>query len=448
LTHRDRGTLADPPADGVDISNTPPSTRTGHTRIPSVWNVSPRASLIAASVTAVVLVGLVARNLFGGEAVHAASSRAPMPQNTAAPARAAQDPAQPVTLKVTSEEFKGDAANPCAACGLPAAIDSESRPWKQWVSLGGTRLAASSTETILPLYAARTPYGVAVLVVNHGEAKTSYNLDLKLGRGVYTAERMVFDPQTPEVDGRFERLESLVLGKTSGVEKPGWLASGHAALYKFTNRCLDVQASFDNVRHAVRAMQSTSPSGCRTVMVPLNECEGHLGSLSKGIRPERRYDSLRYIHRALLTVNHAQALAQNFKGQGRLPREGADRLGAALDHLQAALTDLSAGCLNLLPSLSVAPPDEAKPGMRSVTVQLANAGQQSVSLVRLGADAAPGSTVSPAERAIFDVLRPGETARATFTVQLPEEAAANDLSAEFAWFAAKTPARLRLKFSY
>jgi hypothetical protein len=348
---------------------------------------------------------------------------------------------------VRTEEFTGDAANPCSACGLPASIDPDSPPWKEWVSLSGTRLAASTSEATVPLYAARTPFGVAALVANHGDSKADYDLDLKLGRGVYTVERWVFDMQASEIGGRVERLESLVLGKTSAVEKPGWLPAGHAAIYKFTNRCLDVQASFDNVRQAVRAMQAGSPSACRTVMVPLHECEGHLGSLSRGIRPEKRYDSLRYIHRALLTVNHAQALAQNLRGQGRLPREGADRLEGALDHLQTALTDLSAGCLNLLPSLTIAPPDEAKPGVRSVTVQLANAGRQSVSLVRLGADAAAGAKVVPAERAIFDVLRPGETARATFTVRLPEDSTACDLSAEIAWFAAKAPAHLRLKGS-
>jgi hypothetical protein len=419
--------------------------------------MSRRASLLAAGGGLLILVGLSARTLLSADTVHAADPPAPVP-HPQTPNEAARPPdptpARPATLvalvalAVSLEEFRGDAANPCAACGLPDTVNAESPPWKDWVSLGGTRLDASSSAASVPIYAARTQYGLAAMVANHGESKADFTLTIKLGRGVYTAERWVFDPQAPDVAPRIDRLESLVLGKTSSVEKPGWLPAGQAAIYKFTNRCIDVQASFDSVRQAVRSMQAQSPSGCRTVMVPLRECEAHLASLSKGIRPEKRYDSLRYIHRALLTVNHAQALAENLREQGRLPREGADRLEGALDHLQTALTDLSAGCLNLLPSLTIAPPDETKPGVRSVTVQLANAGQQPVSLVRLGADAARGATVVPAERAIFDVLRPGETARATFTVRLPEDSSANDLSAEIAWFAARTPAHLRLKGSF
>jgi hypothetical protein len=180
-------------------------------------------------------------------------------------------------------------------------------------------------------------------------------------------------------------------------------------------------------------------------MVPLKECEAHLGSLAKGIRPQKRYDSLRYIHRALMTANHAQALCQNYMGQGRLPKEGGARLDGALDRLQNALTDLSAGCLNLVPSVTVSPPGDGKPDVREVKVQLANGGQQSVSLVRLGAEAPRGATVTPADRAMFDVLKPGETARATFTVRLPDDSSTSELSAEYAWFAARSPAHLRLK---
>jgi hypothetical protein len=364
--------------------------------------------------------------------------------------RPRRNPAQPVRIVVMatpSTAATGEPADPCAACGLPAAIKPDSPPWDKWVSFGGTRLTASSPEESVPVYAARIPNGEAVLVANNGEEKANFDLEVKLGRGVYTVERWVLDSKTPETNGRIDRLESVVLGGRGTVEKPGWLLPGSLAVYKFTNRCLDVQSSFDAVRAAVRAMAGNHGGACRVIMVPLHECEAHLGSLSKGIRPEKRYDSLRYIHRALLTVGHAQALAKNFRGEGRLPQEGAERLDAALDHLQIALTDLSAGCLNLLPSLTVAEPEETHPDVRAVTVQLANAGQQSISLVRLGAEAPAGASVEPAERAMFDVLKPGETARATFNVRLPTDSPTSELTAEFAWFAARSPAHLRLKSS-
>jgi hypothetical protein len=314
--------------------------------------------------------------------------------------------------------------------------------------LSGTRLAATSDDSALPLFAARTPKGIAVLIANNSDENAAFNLSVDLGRGVYTVERGVFDSKSPATDLRVERLESVLNGSAKAAKKPGSLAPGAAAVYRFTNRSLDAQATFDEVRAAVRAMAGEQPGACRSIMIPLSECEAHLGSLSKGIRPDKRYDSLRYIHRALMTANHAQALAQNMAGQGRLPSEGAARLNGCIERLKDALTDLSAGCLNLVPTITVKSAGEDQPDVREVTVQLANGGQQSVSLVRLGAEAPKGSAVSPSDRAMFDVLRPGETARATFTVRLPTESPQGELSGEFAWFAARSPAHLRIKSAF
>lgn len=367
--------------------------------------------------------------------------------NVSFPGRKQVSRSQPATLTVDVKPSGAERSDPCSFCALPATISPNAPPWAAWTNLNGMRLSASTDTPTLPVYAARIPFGTAVLVANNSDDKVNFELNLTLGRGVYTAECAMFDAKTPETPGRVERLESVVLGGTAGVQKPGWLPPGGLAVYRFTNRCLDVQASFDEVRAAVRAMAAEQPGACRIIMAPLHECEAHLGSLSKGIQPEKRYDSLRYIHRALLTVTHAQALSQNLRGQGRLPQSGALRIESSLDRLQNALTDLSAGCLNLLPSLEVAPLDDTHPRVRAVTVKLSNAGRQSVTLVRLGAGVPSGAVVEPADRAIFNVLKPGETARAMFTVRLPIDSPTSDCSAEFAWFAARSPAHLRLKNS-
>ncbi len=377
--------------------------------------------------------------------------------------------------------MEGQSGEACSECRLPSSINPESPPWQSWVSLKGARLSALTSFTAsapvisaasrtsaasltsltspsspivaapnapLSVYAARIPDGAAILVANNGnngDEKAPFDLSVKLNRGVYSVDRLVLDMKMPETSARVERLESVVLGGTGKVSKPGSLAAGSLAVYRFTNRCAEVQGRYDSVKSGVRAMRSARPSECRILMIPLNECEGHLGALAKGIQPKKRYDSLRYIHRALLTVAHAQALCQNYRGQGRLPRTGADQLDGALDRLQSALTELSAGCLNLLPSLAVTAPDTMTPNKYAVTVQLTNAGQQSVSMVRLGADGPAGATVSPSDRAMFNILKPGETARATFTIRSQADTPPLEIAADIAWLAARTPAHLHLK---
>jgi hypothetical protein len=352
-------------------------------------------------------------------------------------------------IRITADAtkaFKDSDADPARICGLTDATSEKSAvAWEPWVTFEGPRLTVESSEADLPAYGAQVPHGAALLLVNHREAKAVAKIGLKLTRGVYSIERLTYDLENPETSRRVERLESVVLGGTEVASKPAWLGPKSVAIYRFTNRCAQTASAFGNVKNRIRALMDDNRSAARLMMVPLRECESNVGALSKGIQPDKRYDCLRYIHRALLTASHAQALCQNQRKQGRLAGEEGEALESALDRLEEVLTELSAGCLNLVPSVVVKRSQAEAGDLCEVTVSLTNAGKQPVTNVKIGAEAPEGATVKPAERAFFGTVQPGETARASFTVRLSSEAPVPEISADIAYFAARAPAHLRMK---
>jgi len=356
--------------------------------------------------------------------------------------RGALQPLAHVVADGTSVDSDGQ-AEPCVVCQMPPTVQPDAPPWRSWASLTGRRLVASSDAATMPVFAARVPDGVAILVANHDSRKVAFRLAVRLARGVYTVERFGFDPKTPETLPHVERLESVVRGSTGTVAKPAWLLPEMAAIYRFTDRSAQTQNAFRSVKSCVRSFMTSRPSAFRRVMAPLRECESNIGALSAGIQPDQRYDCLRYVHRALLTVAHAQALSRNARGEGLLTGRQAGTLASALDHLEEILTELSAACLDLVPGVSVETPDPEHLENRVVTIVLTNAGRQTVSFVKIGASVPAGCSVRPAEEAFFADLKPGETARATFTIRCGD--GDDSVGADIAWFAASVPAHLRLK---
>jgi hypothetical protein len=343
-----------------------------------------------------------------------------------------------------SRIYEGAPEDPCAACKISQSAPMMSPPWNTWVSLAGTRLAASSSSETVNSFAARIPHGTALLIANHGTEKATIDVSVRLPRGVYTIEQLNFDAKMPETTPRLERLESVVMGGAGSTTKPVWLLPEKATVLRFINRSAQTQSDFDEVMDAVRSFSSTRASEFRLLMVPLRECESNVGALSRGIQPGKRYDALRYIHRALLTLGHAQSLCRNFRGQGRIKGEASIALADALTRLDSTLTEMSAGCLNLVPAFVVTAPDAAHPALSEVVVSLRNAGGQSVTFVRLGASLPAGGVVQPSDPAFFEVLKPGETVRAVYKVR-SKDAPQPAIVAEIGWFAAKAPAQMHLR---
>lgn len=339
----------------------------------------------------------------------------------------------------------GEPSDVFTACGLSPPVADAPPLWQEWVSLDGPRIAAESGAKTLPVYGARLPDGAALCLVNHGEQRAAFRLRLRLPRGVHTVERLDFFPDAPETWPRVRRLESVTLSATGTTAKAGWLPPGAAAIYRFVNRSAQTGGAFRRVKERVNVFRQARPREFRRLMTPLQECEAHIGALGQGARRDQRSDLLKAIHRALLTVAVAQAHCRNFRNQGTLRLQDADSLKDALDRLEEALTEMSIGCLNLVPNLDIASPDPARPGVRTVTIAVTNAGRQSVAFVKLGASAPKEAAIHPDEPALFGALRPGQTVRATFTVRLYAETALRGLTADIAYSAARVPARLRLK---
>lgn len=396
------------------------------------------------------------------------------------PNRVGQSPQQPtsapaptlrgaITVDSTSA-WQGPAGDARAVCGLSAAAPAASQGagaepvgWEQWCALTGTRLSAKSSADSLPVYAARIPSGTAILIANHSEGPAEFQLALRATRGVYTVERYCVDfppdPASASAAGpaqdpaaantadaaHVERLESVILGGKGTLRKPGRLPAGSLAVYRITNRSAQVQSAFDAAMQAMRALRAGHSGVYGRLMTPLSECADNVARLSDGIQPDERYGVLRYIHRALLTLAQAQALCRNFQSEGRLPEQRAAALGTALDGLEESLSELSGGCLGIVPGIVVGPPSADHPNTREVEVTVANTGSQSIAVVKIGAAAGKGCSVQPADLALFRELKPGEVAKARFTVTLPDDAAAHSVAADIAWLAAKVPARLKLR---
>jgi hypothetical protein len=366
------------------------------------------------------------------------------PQDTAQKQPALSSGSVRITADGT-QAFKDSNADPSRICRLPQPSPEGSAPaWEPWAALRGPRIEVVSSEEDVPAYGATVPHGVAILLVNHREAKVVAKAGVRLTRGVYSVERLTYDLENPETSRRLERLESVVLGGTGVASKPAWLGPKSVSVYRFTNRSAQAASAFGNVKSRVRAIMDDHGTAARSMMVPLRECESNVGALSKGIQPQDRYARLKYIHRAILTASHAQALCQNQCKQGRLTGEEADLLQTAFDRLLEALTELSAGCLNLVPSMEVKRAQAENGQLWEVTVSMANAGKQPVTNVKIGTAAAQGATVRPAERAFFASVQPGETARASFTIRMPADTDDRLISADIAYFAARAPARLRI----
>src|SRR5439155_5489801 len=129
--------------------------------------------------------------------------------------------------------------------------------------------------------------------------------------------------------------------------------------------------------------------------------------ISGGIDERNRYHVLKYVHRAILTASHAEALCRNFTDEGRIEKESGEALGAKLDLLGEALSELSVACLGLAPETVIQPQKDS--GACKITVSVTNHGSQTINFVKIGAVGGGHVKVTPDELATFGEVRPGET---------------------------------------
>lgn len=341
-------------------------------------------------------------------------------------------------------ESQGDAA---AVCHLTAPSGDTHAAWEEWTSFKGQRLKASSTAESMPAFAWKIENGVAVCISNLTDRPADAKISLSLPGGAYQIERLVFSQASSTSQAHVERLQGSIVTGKSTVTKPLRLEGGDATIYRITNLSRASQAAYSDIKVHLAKLHQSRASEYRRIMVPLKECWDNLGALSSGISAANRYDRLKQIHRALLTLAHAQSLCRNYRNEGRIDETTGGALMAALDRLQNSLADTSAVCLNLVPNIETNPVDPADPAARKVTISIANGGEREVSLVRIGAAGPNGAKIEPADEAMFPTLKPGETVRATFSIRLPEGVEQRACTAQIGYFTARSPAHLRVPLS-
>ncbi len=353
-------------------------------------------------------------------------------------------PNSPVRIEIDGTEAQSEeGANLYTVCRLTPPASGSEPVWANWITLAGARLnALTGDEATVPAYAQRQPDGFAVVIVNHSRAKVQIRLDTRLSSGVWNIERFTFSPTESETLPRLERLQSVVRDAAGSEIKPGSLSPGQAAIYRYTHRSAQVASAYRAVKSRAERVRRGHPAVYRRLRPPLEECSAHVERILNGSAAKQRYANIRSIHRALLTVAHLLTLAKNAR-QEDLPVPEADALLETLYRLEEMLAELSANSLDLVPAMAISASDPNQPQARQITVSLRNAGQRSVSYVRIQVTATDNAAIRPDEPAMFQTLRPGQSVRATFTLKLSDYG--RGIVARIGYYTERAPAILRLK---
>jgi hypothetical protein len=307
--------------------------------------------------------------------------------------------------------------------GLSSEVTGQS-PWPGWVWLDGKRVSAESSDPSVRVLASRVPGGVAVAVANPGSAPALLRLEVKMPSGRYTIERLLFGPE----GCRTERLQCLAQQQTGWLQKPGYLAAGTVAVYRFVDYASTAEASYRRAAERARAYRTVSASQSARLLAALRECPWMLTRARQALMSGDALPALPPIHRALLAVRHAQAVCGNAPASGTAARALRDRIASELDTLEDALGECSVAALGLVPSAWME--SEASDDSRqSVHIRVRNAGSQSVSAVKLWLTGPSGCIVEPTDQAVFGTLRPGQAATAEYSAHMASKQANADTEA-------------------
>ncbi len=350
---------------------------------------------------------------------------------------------------------EGSPADLFAACGLPQPTEGTNPSWAWWCGWpapppsaamehpGEWQPVASKCDTReLSPFAVRGGDTVLVFLTNGSNEPVRFALRVRLPSGAYTVDCLTFAPKDAETLPKVDGLESVVLGGTGFAWKMGTLRAGFAAIYRFTNRSTSVQRAFRAVMDALGTELPRSRGPCRRIMGALRECGDHVALLGH-VSPTAKDVAVRAVDRALLLLGQAQALFRNFRDNGRLSAGGAGPIGTALDELEQALAQTATACLNVVPEMTVEDPGEEH--VRTITITTANAGRRSLSFVKLGVGAPPGSRVWPAEEATVSALAPGQSASAQFRVRFHGPVMLNAIQGSITYVALRTPIHLWIR---
>lgn len=343
-----------------------------------------------------------------------------------------------VNSTTTSDGAESDVAS---VCRIPASPGEQ--PWGKWVDLGGARLTATSTREEVPVYSARTKVGVALVVANHSDKTAAVRLDVKLDRGIHRVEKHCFGLTSDAGLKTTERLQGINLKVPGALIKPISLPPKTAGVICIVDETYELGRALEGARVALRQITGSAPRAFRVIHGPFGEAVDHIAEIAGpgGAVPRDRV--LTHAERATLSLSHAQTLFKNFQSSGELRGDAADGVGRAFDRLDAALAEVTAAMLGLVPNCVWAEPEAA--GKKPLSVQLANHGSRTLRMIKVGLVIPDGCRVSPEDQAIFRAVRPGESIQATFVLQPASPQDLSAVRAEFSYVVDRAPAHLRIK---
>lgn len=402
------------------------------------------------------------------------------------------------------------AANPGP---LPADLDTTARAGEtvagvpDWLVWGRFTARRAATYLYLPtslpasavgVYAVRAAAGASVCVVNRAGQTARVRLRVRLPRGLYRVERLLFAPPPPSAPAqtvsetpspqaasaatqsaesalpgaRLDRLGGCDLSAQAVLTKWVLLAPGQVCLYRCTDEAQAARRALYETRARLHPLAASAPGTARRIRRILSEGEPYLSGLTVGVRRRGGLSKrLGCIHRLLLLAAQAQAIQHNDRLRGGAPAEVEGAVTEGLERLSDSLSEASAALLGLAPNVTLAPSITTPPAQTSVaepqsavasaqeatglqemivTVALTNAGGQSVPMVKLGLDPAAlpaGVSCRPTDPAFFGTLYPGQTVRATFHLRCPAQTplAGSRCVGEVSYFMGGAPAHLRLR---
>jgi hypothetical protein len=400
-------------------------------------------------------------------------------------------PGEPTLLRSTLDAISAAAGAITGAAGAAQTAETTpveaNRDWYVWGRLASPRAAATSVSDGIGPYAVHSPEGATVCLINRSGQKTATRLTLRLPRGVYKIERLIFTssagPTGADPSGRvtpagapsdfqpllpsaqWKLLEGSDLSETGSVSKLYTLEAGQVCLYRYTDTARAARVAYREVQDRLHEMAASTPGPARRLRHLLEEGEPYLGGLSAGDRRQNGLQKrLGCIHRLLLVTAQVHSLHHNYQERKTVNAAPGKAVMAALDHLTEALGETSATLLGLVPEVTVTASGGSGPvsggpaaglqnadnqARRTVTIALSNTGSRSVAMVKIGLDVSAlpvGILSEPEDPAFFGTLSPGQTVRATFRLRGPaaEEVPNSRCVGEVSYFAATAPAHLRL----
>ncbi len=375
----------------------------------------------------------------------------------------------------------------------PAEAAASDPEWMLWGRLRTTPSPVSvPPDALVTAYAVHSAQGMTLCLINRSTEKKLLQLQIRLPRGVYKGERLLFSPPNPVAQAKsaprplqtenqlrtiadnaqaaeaaqntpltqLERLQGRTLKATTVVRKPCLLLPGQVCFYRYTDVAQAARAALNETYESLHRMALKSPNPARRLRHILEEGDRERSSLSPGNGKDSSA-RLSGIHRLLLLTAQVQSMQRNYQQRKVVEGEQGANVMGALERLTDALAETSAALLELVPQITVREEAAAAPitsnaeappvtHLLTITVSLANLGRQSPGMVKLGLDTASlphGVACVPDDPAYFGAVHPGQSVRATFHVRCPAGALLppNRCGGDVSYFVSGTPAHLRIR---